>query len=116
MPDLYSRASMLCCTSAFEGFPNTFLEAWSYGLPIVSTVDPDGLIARHELGKIAHDQSSLSSAIRLLSKNHAMFSRVSANARRHFRENYSLDAAMGRFESLFLNTIANNQRLSDATG
>ena len=36
---------MLLSTSDFEGFPNTFLEAWSVGLPIVSTFDPDTVFA-----------------------------------------------------------------------
>ncbi|OGP63586.1 MAG: group 1 glycosyl transferase, partial [Deltaproteobacteria bacterium RBG_13_47_9] len=56
----YQKARILCCTSDFEGFPNTFLEAWSYGLPIVSTVDPDNIIAEKGLGKIGKDLFTLS--------------------------------------------------------
>ena len=44
MPRLYRSCTLLCCSSEYEGFPNTFLEAWSYGLPVVSTFDPDDLI------------------------------------------------------------------------
>ncbi|MHC4166763.1 MAG: glycosyltransferase family 4 protein, partial [Planctomycetota bacterium] len=29
MPAYYRSSNILCCTSAYEGFPNTFLEAWS---------------------------------------------------------------------------------------
>ena len=50
MPELYRRAGCLVCTSHLEGFPNTFLEAWSQGLPVVSTWDPDEIIKRRGLG------------------------------------------------------------------
>ena len=41
MARLYQQSGCLVCTSHLEGFPNTFLEAWSQGLPVVSTWDPD---------------------------------------------------------------------------
>jgi len=46
----YLRAHVLVCTSSIEGVPTTFLEAWARALPVVSTVDPDGVIAAHDLG------------------------------------------------------------------
>ena len=44
MPAYYRSSDILCCTSAYEGFPNTFLEAWSVGVPVVSTFDPDDVV------------------------------------------------------------------------
>jgi len=33
MVQYYRSCRALCCTSAYEGFPNTFVEAWSLACP-----------------------------------------------------------------------------------
>jgi glycosyltransferase involved in cell wall biosynthesis len=51
---LYASAVAVVNTSLAEGFPNTFLEAWSHGTPTLSLrVDPDGTIERFSLGSCA---------------------------------------------------------------
>ena len=50
----FARARALLCTSDFEGFPNTFLDAGRFGVPVISlSVDPDGVVAREQGGVIA---------------------------------------------------------------
>jgi glycosyltransferase involved in cell wall biosynthesis len=101
IPDLYRRSSLLCCTSDYEGFPNTFLEAWSHGLPVVSTVDPDGVITRENLGRVASDTGTLTTAIRELLKNPAAYAASSKASRHYYLENHAMEAVMPRFEAVF---------------
>jgi glycosyltransferase involved in cell wall biosynthesis len=50
---LYARAQLLVSTSEIEGFPNTYLQAWASGTPVIAFFDPDETIARNQLGYVA---------------------------------------------------------------
>jgi glycosyltransferase involved in cell wall biosynthesis len=101
MDELYREASLLCCTSHMEGFPNTFIEAWSWGVPVISTVDPGGIIQRESLGLHAATAEGLAWGIEALSGDPTRWLATSRNAREYFRTHHQLDAALGRFETLF---------------
>jgi glycosyltransferase involved in cell wall biosynthesis len=110
MPGVYQRASCLCCTSAFEGFPNTFLEAWSHGLPVVSSFDPDDLIASRGLGAVARDVPGLVAGLRGLLESPDRWREASRCARRYYLENHTVDDVMSRFESLFLEVLGHEEK------
>jgi glycosyltransferase involved in cell wall biosynthesis len=105
MGELYQKASLLCCTSVYEGFPNTFLEAWSYGLPIVSSIDPDGLISTHNMGIAADGISSLVTSINTLMNSPDRWGIMSQNARRYYQKNHAVEEAMKKFENLFIEVL-----------
>ncbi|MBN2560131.1 MAG: glycosyltransferase family 4 protein [Phycisphaerae bacterium] len=105
MPSLYQNAACLCCTSRFEGFPNTFLEAWSHGLPVVSMFDPDDLIMERGLGAAATDVPGLIAGIRSLLASPDRWRQASDNARRYYVENHTVEAVLPRFEQLLLNCV-----------
>lgn len=110
MPEFYQRAACLCCTSVLEGFPNTFLEAWSHGLPVVSTFDPDRLIAERRLGMAAEDVAGLAAGIRRLIQSLDEWREISSRARRYYVENHTLDAVMPRFVGIFLDALSDDGR------
>jgi glycosyltransferase involved in cell wall biosynthesis len=93
---LFQSCSLLCCTSESEGFPTTFLEVWSCGMPIVTTFDPDGVIARHGLGQVATSIDELVSQIQSLPKSEA-YPRMSGAARKYYLDNQTVEAVARRF-------------------
>jgi glycosyltransferase involved in cell wall biosynthesis len=109
VPEFYKKAAVVCCTSDFEGFPNTFLEAWSYGLPIVTTFDPDNLIIERGLGASAKDISELESGIRALLDSPQRWLKASRAARQYYLQNHTIKVAMPRFERVFLSVFGDDR-------
>jgi glycosyltransferase involved in cell wall biosynthesis len=97
---LFQSCGLLCCTSMLEGFPTTFLEAWSCGLPVVTTFDPDGIVARHDLGRVVNTLDELVTQLRTL-PNTEICSRMSRAAKGYFSENYGVEAVSRRFRLAF---------------
>ena len=56
-------AKLFVSTSSTEGFPNSFLQAWARGVPVVSFFDPDGLIAANRLGYVAPNLTEMKKSI-----------------------------------------------------
>lgn len=102
---LYAEASLLCCTSRIEGFPTTFLEAWSVGLPVVTTFDPDGLVAAEGLGRVVSSLEELATSLRG-STDSPCRAQWSQNARRFYEERYSPRACLPRLRELVVTPSA----------
>ena len=59
-----SNALALLSTSLYEGFPNTFLESWLAGTPVISrAIDPDGIIKRNSIGSVAEHADEIVSEV-----------------------------------------------------
>jgi glycosyltransferase involved in cell wall biosynthesis len=97
----YESAAVFVCTSQWEGFPNTFLEAWSHGRPTVTTCDPDGVVHARRLGYVASNVEGLIAAVRRLLTDEKEWHHIAANAQCYFRSHHSVDKAADEYEDLF---------------
>lgn len=94
---LICGAKILVCSSEYEGFPNTFLQAWAAGIPVVSTVDPNDLIKTHNLGLIAYSSESLTEAICRLVTDKELYALKQKSIADYFVSNHS---AQRRYDEL----------------
>jgi glycosyltransferase involved in cell wall biosynthesis len=101
MPELYQRALCLCSTSVHEGFPNTFLESWSHGKPLLTTFDPDDMVSRLNLGAAVRDIDGFVKEIRALLLDPNRWMTMSRNARALYEANYTVEASNSQFEQQF---------------
>ena len=76
-----SKSKILINTSSSEGFPNTFVQAWINGVPVISlNVDPDDIIKERKLGFVCHGDIELCiRKIEILLKDKAVWNEISQN-------------------------------------
>ncbi|MBN1506426.1 MAG: glycosyltransferase family 4 protein [Sedimentisphaerales bacterium] len=113
--EFYRNARIMCCTSDYEGFPNTFLEAWSHGLPIVSTIDPDSVVVDNHMGVIASDQQGLAQGIRTLLGDSRTWLQASRFARQYHLRNHTVDSVMPRFQKVFREVVNKSSCVNEGT-
>lgn len=87
----YARAKVFINTSDSEGFPNSYLQAWIRGTPIVVFFDPDGRVAKNNLGFKAVNVDDMAKIIRELLDSQDSWSRLSKNCVEYMNKNYSND-------------------------
>ena len=97
MVELYAQNSLLICTSRLEGFPNTFIEAWGSGVPVITTYDPDNVIRDNELGTVANSVTDLAADIESVLDDDSRYQALRKNALQYFKQHHERRVALGRF-------------------
>jgi glycosyltransferase involved in cell wall biosynthesis len=98
---LYSRARVLVNTSDVEGFPNSYLQAWIRGVPVVTLIDPDRVIEREGLGATAAAPAELVGAARRLLADAAARREASARCRAYMAREYGEDRVLAAYLDAF---------------
>jgi glycosyltransferase involved in cell wall biosynthesis len=78
-----------------------YLEAWSLGIPLVTTFDPDEVVKTYGHGRVATDVDGLVAAVKELG-DPAAWAAASAAAKAYFLEFHQVDVAMRAFKEEFL--------------
>lgn len=99
----YENAKVLICTSEREGFPNTFLQAWSLNKPVVSTVDPSGLIEHHQLGYHCTNVEKFAESINRLYSDKDLYCKISDNVSQYFKTAHDVDYHYKRLQEFINN-------------
>lgn len=105
MAEKYSEAGIYCIASKQEGFPMAFLEAASYGIPIVTT-PVGGIVDIIEHGKNCmvfdfDDETELEEQICSLIENDVLYGQISKNLRTLVKEKFSFKAINKQLDSLY---------------
>jgi glycosyltransferase involved in cell wall biosynthesis len=98
---LYSRARVFVNTSDVEGFPNTYLQAWSSGTPVVAFFDPDGVIAREGLGATVRTPQEMCEAVRRLTRDESEWQATRQRCLAFIEGHYSEDVVLRPYLETF---------------
>jgi glycosyltransferase involved in cell wall biosynthesis len=99
----YAATRLFVNTSAFEGFPNTFLQAAKYGVPVIATaVDPGGMLSEHGCGiSCGNDFERFVESVQLLITDDDLYTRMSSAALRYVQNYHDKDIITAQYEKFF---------------
>ena len=109
----FDRARLFLNTSTIEGFPNTFLQAWLRGVPVVSFFDPDGLIRRLQLGAVARSTDDMRESIRGLLESDVYRENIGQRAHEFASREFTSAAASRYIELIEASPVRGGIRAAD---
>ena len=88
--EFYERARVFVGTSEIEGFPNTYLQAWARGTPVVAFLDPEDLIARNGMGRAITSVAQMCEEIVTLSGDRSAWETASQHSREYMDNRFNV--------------------------
>jgi glycosyltransferase involved in cell wall biosynthesis len=94
----YRHARALVNTSTHEGFPNTFLEAWRYGTPVLSLdIDPSRFLRGQEAGFADGEFDTLEGLVRMLDDSVACRREFGRHVREEFEATLTISETAAQY-------------------
>ena len=88
---VFASAHIFVNTSMYEGFPNTFIQAWMRKVPVVSLqVDPDGVLSDQGIGFCSGTYDRLRDDVALLIRDDDLRQRMGEKAQAYALERHSM--------------------------
>ena len=98
----FQGASVLVNTSSFEGFPNTFIQAWAHYTPVISlNVNPDGVLQREKIGFHSKTFNQLVSDVKLLFFDKLLRNKMGQNARKYVEREHDIKIIVHKYCDIF---------------
>ena len=93
----FNRARVFANTSRYEGFPNTFLQAWARGVPTVSFVDTGSRDALQPVYAVVRDVCEAAREISRLMLDDDHWRAASSRCRTHYWAHHSMSSVTARY-------------------
>ena len=101
----FDGAALCVNTSAYEGLPNTFMQAWLRGIPTLSFVRPES--APGVTGTLAcSDPHEMAATLHQLTHDRPAWTLASAACARHFQAYHTTALAVARYRAVFDQVLA----------
>lgn len=96
---LFDGARLVINTSTYEGFPNTFLQAWSRGVPTVGFIETGSRHRGRPVYDYVTDIEQAHAAVKRLMEDDGAWAEASRLVEEHFRERHSVPSVAAMYES-----------------